>query len=234
MLGGTPATMQLEAMTKARSLDDLAEEILSRLAQYDEASEIVLGGYFALQQYIDYRETHDIDAWWRSQASSSVEERIRTVMEEVGAVHGMHVRERRFGDTASFELLEGNKKRFSFQISLRSVTLEEPLLSAWPPIHIESVRENVASKMNALVNRGAPRDFLDIRRVCTEGLVSVALCWELWQQKNRAGEIDSAKQNILLHLKRLEARRPIDQIMDSGERAEADELRGWFRRTFLA
>lgn len=51
-----------------------------------------------------------------------------------------------------------------------------------PPILIETVRDNVASKMNALVDRGAPRDFLDIRAVIVKGLVSVEECWALWQR----------------------------------------------------
>jgi hypothetical protein len=142
-------------------------------------------------------------------------------------------RERRFGDTISFELLKGPANHFSFQISVRSVTIEEPLVSVWPPIGIDTVSENIASKMNALVNRGAPRDFSDIRQVCTGGLVVPDLCWQLWRQKNPSGEIETAKQNVLLHLKRLEARRPLDQITHAGERAQAQELRRWFRSTFL-
>ena len=38
--------------------------------------------------------------------------------------------------------------------------------------------------MNALVNRGAPRDFLDIHAVVEADLLTPARCWELWQAKN--------------------------------------------------
>ena len=99
-------------MTKPRSLDPLAEEILSRLSEHPEASEIVLGGYFALQHYADYRRTHDIDAWWRSAASLPAEEAIRTVMTGVAKEHGFLFRERRFGDTVSFEIQVGNDGLF--------------------------------------------------------------------------------------------------------------------------
>ena len=68
------------AMTKPRSVDPLADEILNRLSEHPEASEIVLGGYFALQHYADYRRTHDLDAWWRSHASKPADDAIRSVM----------------------------------------------------------------------------------------------------------------------------------------------------------
>jgi len=35
--------------------------------------------------------------------------------------------------------------------------------------------------MVALVERGAPRDFLDIYTVCQAGLVTLEECWELWR-----------------------------------------------------
>jgi len=87
--------------------------------------------------------------------------------------------------------------------------------------------------MNALVNRGAPRDFLDIKHVCDEGLVTKELCWELWTRKNPDGVIESAKQNLLLHLKHLEARRPLEQISDLREKESAHAVREWYRTNFL-
>ena len=43
-----------------------ATEILNALTSFPEAGELVLGGYFALSQYADYRTTNDLDAWWRT------------------------------------------------------------------------------------------------------------------------------------------------------------------------
>ncbi len=40
--------------------------------------------------------------------------------------------------------------------------LEDSIESAWAPIKIKTLRDNVGAKMNALVGRGAPRDFIDI------------------------------------------------------------------------
>lgn len=220
-------------MTKPRSLNPLAEEILNRLSAHPEASEIVLGGYFALQHYADYRETHDIDAWWRTRASKAAENAIRTVMADVAAAQGLELHERSFGDTVSFELHRDKVKEFSFQIAVRSIALEEPIASAWPPILIETLHDNVASKMNALVNRGAPRDLLDIKHVVDEGLLSVEDSWALWIKKNPGQTLESAKQNVLLHLKRLEARRPLEAITDPQEREQAHTLRAWYRNTFL-
>ena len=60
--------LQHITMNKPVAIDPRAEKVLSLLAGKIEASEIVLGGYFALQHYAAYRRTHDIDAWWKTQA----------------------------------------------------------------------------------------------------------------------------------------------------------------------
>jgi hypothetical protein len=51
-------------------------------------------------------------------------------MAAVGEERGFALRERGHGDTVSFELVKGTTKHFSIQISVRSVTLEEPVISA--------------------------------------------------------------------------------------------------------
>jgi hypothetical protein len=49
-------------------VEPLAAEILEALRDSPVAGEIVLGGYFVLREYADYRTTHDLDAWWKSGA----------------------------------------------------------------------------------------------------------------------------------------------------------------------
>jgi len=220
-------------MTKPRHLDPLAEHVLSLLAGIPEADRIVLGGYLALQHHLDYRSTHDIDAWWRDRADAAAEASIRRVMQQVAADTRMTLRERRFGDTMSFELVREGQQRFSFQIAVRSIEIEEAVPSAWPPLRVETLADNVGGKMNALVNRGAPRDFLDIHAVVTGGLLTSERCWQLWQAKNPDGAVDTAKRNLLLHLASIEARRPLDTIPDPSERDRARQVRDWFRETFL-
>ncbi len=215
------------------TIDPLAVEILTRLAGRPEASEIVLGGYFALQQYLGHRETHDIDAWWRTLPRGDTEAVLREVVADVAAGRAMTVRERRFGDTLSLEMLREGKKCFSVQIAVRSVTLDEPLLSPWPPVLIETLHDNMGSKMNALVDRGAPRDFVDIYSACEARLVTSALCWGLWAKKNPGSSIDAAKQKVLFHLSGLEARRPLTSIADFAEREQAENTRSWFRAEFV-
>jgi len=220
-------------MKKPAAIDPLAEQILQQLSRRPEASEIILGGYFALQHYVDYRRTYDIDAWWRLRASLAAEQAIRQVTATVAAENHLEFRERRFGETISFELLTQGKKRFSFQIAVRSVGLEEPVESAWPPILIETLSDNIGSKMNALVDRGSPRDFTDVKHVIDAGLKTVLECWQLWSRKNPTGDSLAAKQNVLIHLAAIEARRPLHAIADSTERERARLTREWFRQSFL-
>ena len=218
---------------KPRNLDPLAEKELESLAGRSEAAEIVLGGYFALQHYAGYRSTRDIDAWWRTHSAAATEAAVRAVMGEIAATEGYELRERRFGDTSSFELRRDGKKWFSFQIAVRSVELEPPVPSAWPPILIETLRDNIGAKMNALVERGAPRDFLDIMHLVTAKLTSPAQCWTLWEKKNPAGSVQSARSKAEFHLTAMETRRPLHTIKDPNERAKAEQARDWFRREFL-
>lgn len=221
-------------MTKPHRLDPLADRVLQALATRAEAREIVLGGYLALQHHLDYRGTHDIDAWWRSTATPEAERAFRETLEDVAQSLGYKVRERRFGETISWELLKDDRKVLSFQIAIRSVELEAPVPSAWSPILIESLADNVGAKMNALVDRGAPRDFRDIHAVATRGLVSTRRCWELWALKNPGQSEAEARQKVQLHLSSLESRRPLSSIKDPTERELAALTRTWFRKEFLA
>ena len=218
---------------RPRNLDPLAEKILEQLVGRPEAAEIVLGGYFALQHYAHYRTTHDIDAWWRRAPSIATQQVIREAMQHIASAKGYELQERRFGDTVSFELRRERRKRFSFQIAVRSVELDEPVPSAWPPVLIETLHDNIGAKMNALVDRGAPRDFLDIMHLATTKLMTPAECWTLWSRKNPGASVESARNKVQFHLTAMESRRPLDSLKDPEERAKARRTRDWFRHQFL-
>jgi hypothetical protein len=221
-------------VSKPNQLDPLAQRILTQLAGKPEAGEIVLGGYFALQHYLDYRRTHDIDGWWRTRANPATEQLIRDAMSRVARDEGSELRERRFGETVSFELVREGRRYFSFQIAVRSVTLEPPRPSAWPPVLIETINDNIGSKMNALVDRGSPRDFMDIKQVVDARLATIEQCWSLWLAKNAGARIEEGKQKVLFHLAALDARRPLDTIEGPDQRRSARATREWYRIHFAA
>lgn len=214
---------------RPETLHPFAAEILSALAADPASSEIVLGGYFALKHYLDYRQTHDIDAWWRSGIAEAGVQAIQKAMNQFAQTKGLSCNKKTFGDTLSFELAEGTKKVFSFQISTRSVELDRPLPSPWPPIQIETLADNLGAKMNALVNRGSPRDFTDIAKAVEAGLATVEECWTLWQRKNPSETVSSGKQRARLHLELLERRRPLESIQEPADRAAAAIIREWFK-----
>ena len=230
--GRSAEDLRQAAMTRPILLDPRAERVLTLLSSKPEAAEIVLGGYFALQHYADYRRTHDIDAWWKGRADPATERAIREAMRRLADDEAGEIRERRFGETVSYELVQAGVRVFSFQIAVRSIGLEDPVASAWPPVLIETLADNLASKMNALVDRGAPRDFTDIKHVIDEGLVTVLGVWDLWSRKNPGERLEAAKQKLLLNLAGLESRRPLGSIQDSAERMRAEGTREWFRREF--
>jgi hypothetical protein len=215
-------------------VDPLASEVLKRLSHHPEAKFVVLGGHFALKCYLDYRPTHDIDGWWSRGLSSNqrhdARSAIRQVANEVAGEHGLSIAERSWGDTEAIDFQRPTSGRpqtvFSIQIAERIVELEPPITSPWPPIPIETLRDNLASKMNALVARGAPRDFRDVYEVVQAGLATVTECWELWQAKNAGLQVDLAKAQVVKHLESITLRRPLEQLAEQ-DRAAAQTLRQW-------
>ena len=216
------------------SLSSYAREILDLLANNPAAAQIVLGGGVALAHYLDYRETHDLDAWWASGPTAEAERMLSDVMQAVASRHGLTLTRRTWGETTSLELASAGHRVFSLQIASRDRWLDAPLAAAWAPVRIETLRDNVAAKMTALVERGAPRDMRDIYQLCHQGLVSVDECWSLYVEKHPAAATREAGAKVRHSLERLEMQRPLDTITDDAQRAAAEALRRWFRDVFCS
>jgi hypothetical protein len=77
--------------------------------------------------------------------------------------------------------------------------------------------------MTALVQRGAPRDFLDIYHVCTRGVMSMADCWRAFTEKGLGIDIAEAKRKIIARLAMIEASRPLETIQPGEARDQASE-----------
>jgi len=214
------------------AIHPLSRELLESLAGHPEAADIVIGGGVALSHYLEYRDTVDLDAWWRAEPRADVLALLETTMREIAVRHGLGFRRRSWGETESLELLRGTVKQYSFQISRRTVTLDDVLPSSWQPICIETLRDNVASKMTALIQRGAPRDFLDIYHVCTRGVISKEDCWNAFTAKNPGIAIDEARRKIIARLAMIESTRPIETIQSVEARQQAACVRDWYHRFF--
>jgi hypothetical protein len=126
---------------------------------------------------------------------------------------------------------------FSFQIARRSARLEEPVSAGWIDVPLDSLPDLVAGKMVALVERGAPRDFLDIYTICQSGLFQVTDCWEFWRKRQTlVGSdvvISRARLAIETHLERIALHRPLERIEDVSQREQASKVRDWFLNEFL-
>lgn len=112
-------------------LDPFAAAFLERLQDRPEAEQFVLGGYFALKHYLDYRDTADVDAWWRTRESQPALDVAREAFTNAARTFGYSVHERAWGETHSIEAYDGDRKVFSFQVAVRSVELEAPVPSPW-------------------------------------------------------------------------------------------------------
>jgi hypothetical protein len=153
---------------KPQHIEQCAAACLEELAGRALGEKISLGGAFGLAYYLEYRTTRDIDAWWSQSASETDRHEVISLLQEVLCGFGP-VRIRSWGDVVSIELKAGGKTVFSFQIAARPGQIEESMPAPWPSgLLLDSLRDLIAAKMVALVERGAPRDFRDIHAVCEE------------------------------------------------------------------
>lgn len=141
------------------------------------------------------------------------------------------------GLLVSVELRQEGRTIFSFQIAHRSAQLEASRPTSWSGVQLDSFADLVSSKMVALVERGAPRDFRDIYAICQAGLTDSRLCWALWRrrQSTASDDTDRARAHLAVetHLARIVQHRRLEQIADPVQRSEAEHVRAWFRQEFL-
>ena len=202
-------------------LSPYARVCLEALVKANLANRISLGGGLGLFHYLDYRPTHDVDAWWSESATEGQKQAVVQVLETSLSGFG-NVRVRAWGDVVSVELSQEGKTVFRFQIANRTLRLEESILAGWIEVPLDSLADLVASKMNALVERGTPRDFLDIYTLCQAELLSMQECWSLWRRRQTMAGSDAdalrARLAIETHLERIALQRPLEQIVDLGQR----------------
>lgn len=209
---------------------------LVALADAGLGRKISLGGAAGLLHYLDYRPTRDVDAWWETSTSAEDRRRVISVLEAALRPYG-EVRIRTWGDVVSLELLQEGRGVFAFQIADRMARLEMPRPAPWVDVLLDSLPDLLASKMVALVERGAPRDFRDVYTMCDAGLTTPEECWALWRRKQELSHSDAdphrARLAVETHLARIAQHRPLEQIVDPNERASTAHRRAWFATEFL-
>jgi hypothetical protein len=195
-----------------------------------------IGGAFGMAHYFEYRSTHDVHAWWMDHVSPAQRIRVAETLADALKPYGL-VRTRSWGDVVSVELRSGEGAGFSFQIAERTARLGDPRASSWPGILVDAFDDLVASKMVALIERGAPRDFLDIYTLAASGRYAPETAWRLCRERHEASGADDERERARLavqtHMARIELARPLDEIADPEDRLAASRLRAWFVAVFL-
>ncbi|MEA2691835.1 MAG: Nucleotidyl transferase AbiEii toxin, Type system [Acidobacteriota bacterium] len=222
--------------TRPTQLSKYAEATLEALAALGLGHKLSLGGALGLQHYLEYRFTHDVDAWWEPAATPEEREHVLHAVE--GALHHFgSTRLRRWGEVTSLDLAIAGKTVFSFQVAVRSAQIEPTTTLPWVDVALDSLPDLIASKMTALVERGAPRDFRDIHTVCEDGLVTAKECWQLWKERQHRAGSDAdphrARLAVETHLARIAQHRPLASIDEPEQQAAAANLRSWFTQEFL-
>jgi len=225
-------------------LSAYAVACLQALAANGLGETISLGGALGLLHYLDYRPTHDVDAWWEAAATAEEQQRVVQVVEATLRAFGP-VKTRAWGDVVSVELMAGGRVVFSFQtcaersrsIARRSAQLESSAPAPWVHVLLDSFPDLAASKMVALVERGAPRDLRDVHALCQAGLTTPHECWGVWRRRQQLTGSDTdanrARLAVETHLARIAQHRPLDRIADPDQRAQARQVRAWFTQEFL-
>lgn len=213
----------------------LAKECLIALHDAGLENHISIGGALGLMHYFEYRPTYDADAWWSEEVTTSEKAAVLEKLESTLAKYGA-VRKRNWGDVNTVEVSSEGRTIFSFQIAHRSARIEEPIRAGWIDVPLDTIRELVAAKMVAMIERGAPRDFLDIYNLCSAGIVHPVECWKLWKMRQTlAGNdtsMDRARLAIQTHMERIALHRPLETIDDESARLNAERVRRWFSFDF--
>ena len=221
---------------RPKHLSSYAEMCLQSLASRGLGATISVGGAIGLLHYWDYRPTQDVDAWWSPATTEEEREQVLSTLRETLRPFGQ-VQTRRWGDVVSIELLEAGSRVFSFQIAKRSAQLRPSNEAPWTGVLLDSFPDLVASKVVALVERGAPRDFRDIYAICQAGLTNPGQTWRWWTERQQLAGSDTDRHRARLavetHLARIAQHRPLAGIADPKERTSAEEVRAWFAEEFL-
>jgi hypothetical protein len=222
--------------TRPTQLSLYAEVALQALADAGLGHKISLGGALGLQHYFEYRVTHDVDAWWEPTATAEERESVLRVVQGAMRRFGS-TRLRRWGEVSSLDLIVEGKIVFSFQVAVRSAQIEPTTTLPWVDVALDSLPDLVASKMVALVERGAPRDFRDIHTLCQKERVTARECWRLWRVRQERADSHPdphrARLAVETHLSRIAQHRPLAAIAEPEQRAAASNLRNWFAQEFL-
>ena len=223
-------------MDGPKKIPEYAKVCLEALSSHGLGEKISVGGGVGLLHFLAHRTTRDVDAWWSDGVGESEKEKVVKWIEEALSPYGK-VRRRSWGEVISLELIQEGKKAFSFQIARRSARLKPPQWLPWVKVQVDSLEDLLASKMVALVERGAPRDFLDIYAFCRAGRTTPTQCWDLWRKRQKMSGSDTdvhrARLAIQTHLARIETQRPLESLEAPEERKKAGELRSWFHGEFL-
>ena len=219
--------------TKPTEITKFSEAGLAAISAQGLGHLISLGGALGLSHYLEYRPTHDVDAWWSDTATASDRDKLVDILSKALRKFG-EITTRAWGDVISIELSKDQKKIFCFQIAKRDARLSGPVESPWPGIGLDSLEDLIAGKMTALVERGAPRDFRDIFMVCRHNLTDIKECWKLWRRRQELAGSDQDMNRACLavetHLTRISVQRPLEKIADPEQRTEAENLRLFYRK----
>ncbi len=221
---------------RPEDISSYAIRCLEALADAGLGDKVSIGGALGLLHYLEYRSTHDLDAWWVPAATAKDRASVITLIEQTLSSFG-EIKKRAWGEVISIDLEVDRKKVFSFQVASRSAQLRPADPAPWVAVTLDSFQDLLASKMVALIERGAPRDFRDIHAVCSEGLVTAEHCWELWTQRldleGIAPDYGRARLAIETHLERIEQHRPLESIEGEEQRSAAGRVRRFIREELL-
>ena len=96
--------MTQETPRRPSRISEYAEVCLQALVARGLGGAISLGGGLGLLHYLDYRTTHDVDAWWSEGCSQEDRRCVIRAVEEALASFG-EVKTRAWGEVVSVELL---------------------------------------------------------------------------------------------------------------------------------
>lgn len=209
----------MENLIKSKYISKYATFILTEI-QKDPIDELCIVGGVALNHYIPYRTTDDLDtSWINGKPNLNTLRKLEIIGNKLSKEYNLIMKKEDNNTVNSFNFFnKQDEKVFSIDCSIRSKFVEKKLIKPLNPsiqgIQVESLYDNITSKVTALIERGIPRDITDTIEIIKKTNISFEVImtnltnYYKWSDKEKSQKLDKIEKNV----NAIFTRRPINKF----------------------
>jgi predicted nucleotidyltransferase component of viral defense system len=205
-------------LTKDQNISEHAVFVLNEIALSPITDLCIVGGV-ALNHYVSYRKTRDIDTTWiNGEPSQDTLTKLDKISQKLAKEFKLNYKRNTSSYVESFNFYKEDQKVFNIDCSIRNTykhgkNLKSPEKTQ-NGIAVESLHDNILSKISALIDRGVPRDITDTLEIVRKTGISFdeimknAADFYGWNGKLKAEKLETIEHNIIGIFKR----RPLKKV----------------------